>query len=170
MIERQPDAFAVEALTANGNAKLLAEQARRLSAGLAVVADEASYSDLKRELQGTRIEAAAGSEALVEAGADAVKVGIGPGSICTTRMVAGVGMPQLTHGARDARRRLRAIPGTVPALTDLPAGCTFASRCDLAEPACRAERPAPVQLGEDHSAACLRIDEARRRWREERVR
>lgn len=34
--------------------------------------------------------------ALVEAGADAVKVGIGPGSICTTRIIAGVGVPQLT--------------------------------------------------------------------------
>jgi len=37
-----------------------------------------------------------GAEALMEAGADAVKVGIGPGSICTTRMIAGVGVPQLT--------------------------------------------------------------------------
>ena len=37
-----------------------------------------------------------GAEALIDAGADAVKVGIGPGSICTTRIVAGVGMPQLT--------------------------------------------------------------------------
>jgi IMP dehydrogenase len=37
-----------------------------------------------------------GAEALVEAGADAVKVGIGPGSICTTRIVAGAGVPQLT--------------------------------------------------------------------------
>ncbi|HVA12123.1 MAG TPA: IMP dehydrogenase [Stellaceae bacterium] len=42
------------------------------------------------------IATAEGAEALIEAGADAVKVGIGPGSICTTRMVAGVGMPQLT--------------------------------------------------------------------------
>ncbi len=39
---------------------------------------------------------AAGSKALAEAGADAVKVGIGPGSICTTRIVAGIGVPQLT--------------------------------------------------------------------------
>lgn len=38
----------------------------------------------------------AGAQALVDAGADSVKVGIGPGSICTTRVVAGVGMPQLT--------------------------------------------------------------------------
>jgi IMP dehydrogenase len=37
-----------------------------------------------------------GAEALIDAGADAIKVGIGPGSICTTRIVAGVGMPQLT--------------------------------------------------------------------------
>ena len=37
-----------------------------------------------------------GAKALIEAGADAVKVGIGPGSICTTRIVAGVGVPQLT--------------------------------------------------------------------------
>ena len=38
----------------------------------------------------------AGAQALIDAGADSVKVGIGPGSICTTRIVAGVGMPQLT--------------------------------------------------------------------------
>src|SRR5208283_4614117 len=37
-----------------------------------------------------------GAKALIEAGADAIKVGIGPGSICTTRVVAGVGVPQLT--------------------------------------------------------------------------
>ena len=42
------------------------------------------------------IATAAAAEALIEAGADAVKVGIGPGTICTTRMVAGVGMPQLS--------------------------------------------------------------------------
>jgi len=42
------------------------------------------------------IATASGARALIEAGADAVKVGIGPGSICTTRIVAGVGVPQLT--------------------------------------------------------------------------
>jgi len=42
------------------------------------------------------IATAEGAEALIEAGADAVKVGIGPGSICTTRIIAGVGVPQLT--------------------------------------------------------------------------
>ena len=37
-----------------------------------------------------------GAKALIDSGADAIKVGIGPGSICTTRMIAGVGVPQLT--------------------------------------------------------------------------
>ncbi|MGF1624978.1 MAG: IMP dehydrogenase [Alphaproteobacteria bacterium] len=48
------------------------------------------------------VATAAGAQALIDAGADAVKVGIGPGSICTTRVVAGVGVPQLTAIA-DAR-------------------------------------------------------------------
>jgi len=42
------------------------------------------------------VATAEGAQALIDAGADAIKVGIGPGSICTTRMVAGVGVPQLT--------------------------------------------------------------------------
>src|ERR1700680_2547244 len=42
------------------------------------------------------IATAEGAQALIDAGADAIKVGIGPGSICTTRIVAGVGVPQLT--------------------------------------------------------------------------
>ncbi len=50
LIERQPGAFAVEALTANGSAGRLAEQARRVGAKLAVVADEACYQDLKAAL------------------------------------------------------------------------------------------------------------------------
>ena len=48
------------------------------------------------EVIGGNIATAAAAKALVEAGADGVKVGIGPGSICTTRIVAGVGVPQIT--------------------------------------------------------------------------
>ncbi len=48
------------------------------------------------QVVGGNIATAAAAKALVEAGADAVKVGIGPGSICTTRIVAGVGVPQVT--------------------------------------------------------------------------
>ena len=48
------------------------------------------------QIIGGNIATSDGAKALIDAGADAVKVGIGPGSICTTRMVAGVGVPQLT--------------------------------------------------------------------------
>ena len=52
------------------------------------------YSSI--QLIGGNIATAEGAEALIEAGVDSVKVGIGPGSICTTRVVAGVGVPQIT--------------------------------------------------------------------------
>jgi IMP dehydrogenase len=64
---------------------------------------------------GGNIATAAAALALVEAGADGVKVGIGPGSICTTRIVAGVGVPQLTaiHNVSEA------LKGTgVPMIAD----------------------------------------------------
>ena len=48
------------------------------------------------------IATAAAAEALIKAGANAVKVGIGPGSICTTRVVAGVGVPQISAVAEVA--------------------------------------------------------------------
>ncbi len=57
----------------------------------------------------------AGAKALVEAGADAVKVGVGPGSICTTRVVAGVGVPQVT-AIMEASRACR--PAGVPVIGD----------------------------------------------------
>ncbi len=50
----------------------------------------------RAQVIGGNIATADGAQALIDAGADAVKVGIGPGTICTTRIVAGVGMPQLT--------------------------------------------------------------------------
>ena len=53
-----------------------------------------SYSE--QEVIGGNVATRAGAQALINAGADAVKVGVGPGSICTTRVVAGVGVPQVT--------------------------------------------------------------------------
>ncbi len=57
------------------------------------------------------VATAGGAESLIEAGADAVKVGVGPGSICTTRVIAGVGVPQITAIMECARvARPRGIP------------------------------------------------------------
>ena len=61
------------------------------------------------------VATAEGAQALIDAGADAVKIGIGPGSICTTRMVAGVGVPQLT-AILEAAEACRAAG--VPAIGD----------------------------------------------------
>ena len=77
------------------------------------------------------------------------------------------GIPQVGRGARRAGRRLQSIPGAVPELVALPAGCTFADRCVLAEPACRGTPPAPVSVGRGHFVACRRVDAARERWRTE---
>ena len=67
------------------------------------------------QIVGGNVATAEGAKALVEAGADAVKVGIGPGSICTTRVVAGVGVPQLT-AILEAVRVCR--PRGVPVIAD----------------------------------------------------
>lgn len=64
---------------------------------------------------GGNVATADGAKALMDAGADAVKVGIGPGSICTTRMVAGVGVPQLT-AIMDAAEACHA--NDVPVIAD----------------------------------------------------
>src|SRR5690606_19708850 len=60
------------------------------------------------------VATAEGARALVERGADAVKVGIGPGSICTTRVVTGVGVPQLTA----IMEAVRGVDGAVPVIAD----------------------------------------------------
>jgi len=67
------------------------------------------------EVIGGNVATRAGAQALIDAGADAVKVGVGPGSICTTRVVAGVGVPQIT-AIYEASRAAR--PAGVPVIGD----------------------------------------------------
>ncbi|MDW3117453.1 MAG: hypothetical protein R8G60_06430 [Roseovarius pacificus] len=55
---------------------------------------------------------------------------------------------------KRASERLSEIPGIVPALTNLPKGCTFAERCAFATDRCRAEYPALEPKKPDHLAAC----------------
>jgi len=79
LIGRNPETFQVEALTANRNVALLAEQARALRPAVAAVADPECYTDLKDALAGTGVEPAAGPDAIVEAAsrpADWVMAGI----------------------------------------------------------------------------------------------
>ena len=95
LIEAGVDVLVVD--TAHGHARLLLETIARLKADPAT-----------RHVQviGGNIATEAGARALIDAGVDAVKVGVGPGSICTTRVVAGVGVPQVTaiHNAAKACR------------------------------------------------------------------
>jgi 1-deoxy-D-xylulose-5-phosphate reductoisomerase len=67
LLRRDPDSYAVEAVTANRDAAALARLARELGARFAAVADQAAYAELKSELSGSGIEAAAGPESMVEA-------------------------------------------------------------------------------------------------------
>jgi IMP dehydrogenase len=91
---------------ANGHARLMLEMIRRLKSDPAT-----------RHVQvlAGNIATREGAQALVDAGADGVKVGVGPGSICTTRVVAGVGVPQVTAIHEAARA---AGPAGVPVVGD----------------------------------------------------
>ena len=86
----------VEALVHAGVDVIVVDTAHGHSQGVLdrVAWVKAHYPEV--QVIGGNIATAAAARALVDAGADAVKVGIGPGSICTTRMVAGVGVPQVT--------------------------------------------------------------------------
>lgn len=86
----------VEALLQVGVDVVVVDTAHGHSMGVlnAVRRVKTEFPDL--QVIGGNVASSAGAKALVEAGADGVKVGVGPGSICTTRIVAGVGVPQLT--------------------------------------------------------------------------
>nr|WP_154921540.1 IMP dehydrogenase [Microbacterium testaceum] len=92
--------------TANGQSAGVIDIVRRLKA------DE-SFAHI--DVIGGNVATREGAQALIDAGVDAVKVGVGPGSICTTRVVAGVGVPQVTAIYEAAQA---AIPAGVPVIAD----------------------------------------------------
>ncbi len=83
LVEAGVDAIVVD--SSHGHSRNVVEMVRRLSQELVDV-----------DVIGGNVATRAGAQALIDAGAHAVKVGVGPGSICTTRVVAGVGVPQVT--------------------------------------------------------------------------
>ena len=102
LIDAEVDVIIID--TAHGHNKDVAkavERAKKLSNSVQVVAGNVATAEATR--------------ALIDAGADAVKVGIGPGSICTTRIVAGVGVPQLTAIMESAEE---AAKSDVPIIAD----------------------------------------------------
>lgn len=104
LIEAGVDVLVVD--TAHGHAKLLLDMIRKLKA-----------DPMTKHVQivGGNVATRAGAQALVDAGVDAVKVGVGPGSICTTRIVAGVGVPQVSAVYEAAQA---CQPAGVPVIAD----------------------------------------------------
>ncbi|MEL6572936.1 MAG: IMP dehydrogenase [Pseudomonadota bacterium] len=85
-----------EALVDAGVDMIVIDTAHGHSEGVAKAVERAKVLSNEVQIVAGNIATAEAAKALIGAGADSVKVGIGPGSICTTRMVAGVGVPQLT--------------------------------------------------------------------------
>ena len=104
LVEAGVDVLVVD--TANGHARLMLDMVRRI---------KGDPGTRHVQVIGGNIATREGAQALVDAGVDAVKVGVGPGSICTTRVVAGVGVPQIT-AIYDAS--LAAKPAGVPVIGD----------------------------------------------------
>ena len=104
LVEAGVDALVVD--TANGHAQLMLDMVRRL---------KSDPGTRHVQIIGGNIATRDGAQALVDAGVDAVKVGVGPGSICTTRVVAGVGVPQVTAIYQAA---LACKPAGVPVIGD----------------------------------------------------
>jgi IMP dehydrogenase len=104
LVEAGVDVIVVD--TAHGHARAMLEMIRRLKTDPAARAVQ---------VIGGNVATTEGARALVEAGVDGVKVGVGPGSICTTRVVAGVGVPQVTAIAMAAQA---CRPAGVPVIGD----------------------------------------------------
>ncbi|MCW2762135.1 MAG: inosine-5-monophosphate dehydrogenase [Marmoricola sp.] len=104
LVEAGVDVLVVD--TAHGHARLLLDMIRRLKS-------DPATSHV--EIVGGNVATRDGAQALIDAGVDAVKVGVGPGSICTTRVVAGVGVPQVTAVYESS---LACGPAGVPLIAD----------------------------------------------------
>ena len=103
------------ALIEAGADMVVIDTAHGHSEGVALAVARAKEVAGTTQIIAGNVATAAATTTLIEAGADAIKVGIGPGSICTTRMVAGVGVPQLTAIMDCAGA---ALPHDIPVIAD----------------------------------------------------
>ena len=104
-----------EALFDAGVVLVVVDTAHGHSAAVAAVVERIKKASNAVQVVAGNVATGEATRALIDAGADAIKVGIGPGSICTTRMVAGVGVPQLT-AIMDCARAAEA--SGVPVIAD----------------------------------------------------
>lgn len=108
------DLVRARALVESGVDFLVIDTAHGHAEGVLQAVAQVRESFPAQELVAGNVGTAEGADALIERGADAVKVGVGPGSICTTRVVTGVGLPQLT-AVMDA---VDGAAGRVPVIAD----------------------------------------------------
>ncbi len=99
LVEKEADLIVLD--TSHGHSKNVIEALRRYKKDYAI------------EIIAGNVATAAGTKALIDAGADGVKVGLGPGAICTTRVIAGVGVPQVTAIMECAK-----AAGDIPLIAD----------------------------------------------------
>ena len=104
-----------EALADSGVDVIVVDTAHGNSDGVIQAVDRIRRISNRIQIVAGNVATADGAEALIDAGADAIKIGIGPGSICTTRVVAGVGVPQLTAVMETAEACAKR---DVPAIAD----------------------------------------------------
>ncbi|MDK2820510.1 MAG: dehydrogenase [Clostridia bacterium] len=105
----------VEALIGAGVDAIVVDTAHGQAQSVINMAKSIKQNFPNIELVAGNVATAEGAEALCEAGVDAVKIGVGPGSICTTRVIAGIGVPQITAILECARA---AEPYGVPIIAD----------------------------------------------------
>jgi IMP dehydrogenase len=105
----------IDALIAAGADVIVIDTSHGHSAGVLDAICDTKKNFPKCELIAGNVATAEGAEALIKAGVDAVKVGVGPGSICTTRVIAGVGVPQMS-AIKDAFKA--AAKKNIPIIAD----------------------------------------------------
>jgi IMP dehydrogenase len=105
----------VERLIAANVDVIVIDTAHAHSEGVIEAVKEIKRNFPELELAAGNVATAEGTRALIEAGVDAIKVGIGPGSICTTRIIAGVGVPQMTAIMECAQEAAKA---DIPIIAD----------------------------------------------------